>query len=97
MFGFLKDKLKKAVNKFTKDIEEEIEEEVIETPKKDKISKKNAEKKEKVIKAPSMLDALIPIFTLVFLLASALYLYGSDGTAGPIQVALMLSMMVADG
>ena len=55
----------------------------------------NAEKNEKVIKPPSMLDALIPIFFLVILLAGALYLYGSDGTGGPIQVGLMLSMMVA--
>ncbi len=53
------------------------------------------ENQEKVIKPPSMPDALIPIIALVILLAGALYLYGSDGTAGPIQVALMLSMMVA--
>jgi len=55
----------------------------------------NEEKKEKAIKPPSMLDALIPIIALIVLLAGALYLYGADGTAGPIQVALILSMMVA--
>ena len=32
---------------------------------------------------------------LALLLASAVYLYGADGTAGPIQVALILSMLVA--
>ena len=50
---------------------------------------------ESKIKPPSFLDALIPIIVLVVLLASAIILYGSDGTSGPIQVALMLSMMVA--
>jgi NhaC family Na+:H+ antiporter len=49
----------------------------------------------KPIRPPSYLDALIPIIVLIILLASAVYLYGADGTAGPIQVALMLSMMVA--
>jgi NhaC family Na+:H+ antiporter len=50
---------------------------------------------QRTIKPPSYLDALIPIITLIILLASAVYLYGADGTAGPIQVALMMSMMVA--
>ena len=36
------------------------------------------------IKPPSLLDALIPIVFLVILLASAVYLYGAHGTAGPI-------------
>ncbi len=47
------------------------------------------------IKPPSFLDALIPIVFLVILLAAAVILYGADGIAGPIQVALMVSMMVA--
>ena len=50
---------------------------------------------QKTIRPPSYLEALIPIVTLIILLASAVYLYGSDGTTGPIQVALMMSMMVA--
>ena len=54
-----------------------------------------AEDKEISIRPPSYLDALIPIFVLIILLASAVYLYGADGTSGPIQVALMLSMMGA--
>ncbi|MBK5108742.1 MAG: hypothetical protein JJE12_11450 [Anaerolineales bacterium] len=41
------------------------------------------------IRPPSYLDALIPIVVLIILLASAVYLYGADGTSGPIQVALM--------
>jgi len=53
------------------------------------------EENNKSIRSPSYLDALIPIIVLIILLASAVYLYGADGTAGPIQVALMLSMMVA--
>lgn len=53
------------------------------------------EKKGRTIRPPSYLDALIPIIVLIVLLASAVYLYGADGTTGPIQVALMLSMMVA--
>jgi NhaC family Na+:H+ antiporter len=47
------------------------------------------------IKPPTFLDALIPIIFLIILLASAVFLYGADGISGPIQVALMLSMMVA--
>jgi NhaC family Na+:H+ antiporter len=47
------------------------------------------------INPPTLLDALIPIIFLIVLLASAVYLYGADGIGGPIQVALMLSMMIA--
>ena len=52
-------------------------------------------KKIKKIRPPSYLDTLIPIITLIILLASAIYLFGVDDTSGPIQVALMLSIMVA--
>jgi NhaC family Na+:H+ antiporter len=54
-----------------------------------------SEEKERTIKPPSFLDALIPIIVLVVFLASAIVLYGDEGTAGPIQVALILSMLVA--
>jgi NhaC family Na+:H+ antiporter len=47
------------------------------------------------IKVPSLLDALIPIISLVVMLASAVFLYGTDATGGPIQVALLLSGIVA--
>ncbi len=39
-----------------------------------------SEEKERTIKPPSFLDALIPITVLVLLLASAIILYGEDGT-----------------
>jgi len=53
-----------------------------------------SEEKERTIKPPSFLDALIPIVVLAILLASAIILYGEDGIAGPIQVALMMSMLI---
>jgi len=55
----------------------------------------NDKEEKRVIKPPSLMDALIPIIFLVILLALAVVLYGADGIAGPIQVALMLSMLVA--
>lgn len=54
-----------------------------------------ANKAKDSIRPPSLLDALIPIIFLIVLLISGIFLYGADGTGGPIQVALMLSMMVA--
>lgn len=51
--------------------------------------------KERVIKPPSMVDALIPIITLIVLLGGAVILFGDDATAGPTQIALMLSMLIA--
>ncbi|MEA3334827.1 MAG: Na+/H+ antiporter NhaC [Chloroflexota bacterium] len=47
------------------------------------------------IKPPSMIDALIPVITLVILLALAVYLYGGDATGGPFQIALILAAIVA--
>ncbi len=52
------------------------------------------EEKKREIKPPSFLDALIPIIALVVLLAMAIFFYGDDGTSGPIQVALMMSMLI---
>ena len=54
-----------------------------------------SEEKERTIKPPSFLDALIPIIVLVILLVLAIGLYGDAGIGGPIQVALTLSMLVA--
>jgi NhaC family Na+:H+ antiporter len=54
-----------------------------------------SEEKERTIKPPSFLDALIPIIALVILLVLAIGLYGDAGIGGPIQVALLLSMLVA--
>lgn len=53
-----------------------------------------SKEKKRTIKLPSFLDALIPIIALVILLASAIILYGDEGTGGPIQVALTMSMLV---
>ena len=44
---------------------------------------------------PSLIDALIPIISLIIFLALAVYLYGADATAGPIQVALILCTLIA--
>ena len=55
----------------------------------------NEEKKTAVIQPPSLLDALIPTITLVILLAGAIILYGDAGIEGPIQVALILTSLVA--
>jgi NhaC family Na+:H+ antiporter len=54
-----------------------------------------SQEKSRPIKPPSFLDALIPIIVLVIFLTSAIALYGDEGTAGPIQVALIMSMLVA--
>ena len=44
---------------------------------------------------PSLLDALIPLFTLIGLIALTIGLFGTDATSGPLQVALLTSAMVA--
>lgn len=46
MFGFLKDKLKKAISKFTGDVEKEVEEKVEKKVEKEAVSKPKDEKKE---------------------------------------------------
>ncbi|WP_193165923.1 Na+/H+ antiporter NhaC [Microbulbifer hainanensis] len=46
------------------------------------------------IKAPSLVDALIPLFTLVLLIGAALWLFGMDALDGPIQTALIVCCMV---
>lgn len=46
-------------------------------------------------KAPTLLDALIPIFTLIIMLGSAVYLYSSDSSSGANQIALILAACVA--
>lgn len=57
----------------------------------------NTKEKARKITPPSIWDALIPIAVLVILLMGAILLYGDAGIAGPIQVALMLTMLVAVG
>ncbi len=47
------------------------------------------------IKAPSLADALIPILVLVFLMFSAVLLFGADSSYGPNQIALLIGMFLA--
>lgn len=47
------------------------------------------------IKEASLLDALIPIFILIGLLSFSVYLYGSDSSYGPNQIALLFAMFIA--
>jgi NhaC family Na+:H+ antiporter len=44
---------------------------------------------------PSLLDALIPVITLVVLIGLTIVLFGTDATGGPLQVALLTSAVVA--
>ena len=48
-------------------------------------------------RAPSLLDALIPVITLVVLIGLTIGLFGTDATGGPLQVALITSALVAGG
>lgn len=47
------------------------------------------------IKAPSFIDASIPLLVLIVLLALAVYLYGSDSSYGANQIALFIASGVA--
>lgn len=47
------------------------------------------------IREPSLLDALIPIFALIAMLSTSVYLYGSDSNGGGSQVALLMAAMIA--
>ncbi len=44
---------------------------------------------------PTLPDALIPVAALIVLLVGSVYLYGSDSSGGPNQIALMLAASVA--
>jgi NhaC family Na+:H+ antiporter len=46
-------------------------------------------------KAPTMLDAILPIVVLILLLILTIALFGVDATNGPLQVALLLSAAFA--
>ncbi len=47
------------------------------------------------VKAPSLLDAVLPLATLIFLLSLSVYLYGSDSSYGPNQMALFVAAAIA--
>lgn len=46
------------------------------------------------VREPSFFDALVPLVVLAALVAGALFLFGLDAMAGPLQVAIILSGMV---
>ena len=50
---------------------------------------------ERAVCDPSLLDAIVPLVTLVLLIGGSLALFGLDGLDGPIQVALALCVMIA--
>ena len=43
---------------------------------------------------PSYMDAIVPLITLIVLIAGSVSLFGSSAVDGPMQVALILSVMV---
>ncbi len=47
------------------------------------------------VREPSLLDALIPVVALVGLIGLTIWLFGTDATGGPLQVALLTSTMIA--
>lgn len=48
----------------------------------------------KMIRQPSLVDALIPVVALIVFIGLSLYLFGTAATDGPLQVALLLSATV---
>lgn len=47
------------------------------------------------IREPSLLDALIPLVFMIVMLTWSIILFGIDAAAGPLQVALFMSAVVA--
>jgi NhaC family Na+:H+ antiporter len=43
----------------------------------------------------TLVEALIPVFSLIFLIASSFYLFGDAAAAGPTQIALVVSSLIA--
>src|SRR4030042_1648834 len=50
--------------------------------------------KEKTIRDPSLVDALIPLIFMIILLITSIVLFGLDAAVGPLQVALFMSAVV---
>lgn len=50
---------------------------------------------ERKITPPTMVDALIPIVSLIILLGGAIILFGDDAVSGPTQVALIICTVIA--
>lgn len=49
----------------------------------------------KPIRPPSLVDALIPLVFMILMLTWSIVLFGIDAAAGPLQVALLMSAVVA--
>jgi NhaC family Na+:H+ antiporter len=49
----------------------------------------------KELKTPSLLDAMLPIVSLVIMMGSAVYLFEDNSSYGPNQIALLLAMGIA--
>ena len=49
----------------------------------------------KTRKPPTLVDALIPVVSLVVMLAMSVYLFGSDSSSGPNQIVLILGAAIA--
>ena len=47
------------------------------------------------IRSPSLIDALIPLIFMIVMLTWSIILFGVDAAAGPLQVALLMSAVVA--
>ncbi|WP_178381593.1 hypothetical protein [[Phormidium ambiguum] IAM M-71] len=50
---------------------------------------------ERTVREPSFLDVFIPILTLIISISGAVTLFGLEAINGPVQVALLLSTMIA--
>lgn len=50
---------------------------------------------ERAPKAPSLLDALIPILALIAMLSASVYFFGEDSSYGPNQIALFVASGIA--
>ena len=46
-------------------------------------------------KAPTLIDAIIPIIVLIIMLSVSVYLYGDNSSYGANQIALILSASIA--
>lgn len=49
----------------------------------------------KIAKAPSFIDAFIPVIALVIMLSAGVFYFGDNSSYGPNQIALLLSMGIA--
>jgi hypothetical protein len=47
------------------------------------------------VREPSLLDAIIPVVTLISLIGLTTWLFGTDATGGPLQISILTSARVA--